>query len=197
MNKIITLTLIAIAITACSVSNEQKAKQLIKDHLKSTMNDYSSYEPIEFSQLDTVYSSYYEDSTYKVINRCYESSNEFLKTIEKYIEDANEFNSRIGRIVDRRGMAFEKYLPETKNKVDSLSVAMKNFRHNYKPKMTGFSMNHKMRGKNAFGANVVNEMVFFFDNSLSKVTDVMDAVEYKKLMDEYDRVHKMMDELGI
>lgn len=65
MKKLLTLLLITISgfafITGCQKSNENKAKELIKKHLSTTMNDFKSYEPVEFSKLDSAMTEFDEE----------------------------------------------------------------------------------------------------------------------------------------
>lgn len=59
-------TLIAIALSwlviGCS-SPEKKAKKLIEEHLSKTMNDFKSYEPVEYSKLDSTFTAYEREYT--------------------------------------------------------------------------------------------------------------------------------------
>ena len=144
MKKILSFALIILFLTACN-KDESKAKILIKEYLKTTMNDYSSYDPMEFSKLDTVYSRYYNDSTYINLQRLQSNNSDYIKKLEETIEKAEEFNGRIGRIVDRRGIASEPYLKEAKIEKNRLKLELRNLRKNHKSEMGGFSMVHKMR----------------------------------------------------
>lgn len=53
-----------IALVACSQSKEEKAKSLIKENMKTSMNDFKSYEAVEFGKLDSTYTSYHNDENY-------------------------------------------------------------------------------------------------------------------------------------
>ena len=50
------LIIICIGLIGCS--KENKAKSLIKESLSKSMNDYKSYEPVEYSKLDSSFSYY-------------------------------------------------------------------------------------------------------------------------------------------
>jgi len=47
------------------ISKEQKAKILIKKYLFEHLNDFNSYEPVLYSQIDTLFSSIDSDPIYK------------------------------------------------------------------------------------------------------------------------------------
>ena len=54
MKKVIfiLLTLLSILITSCSQTNESKAKKVIKEYFKETLDDYDSYSPMNYSELN-------------------------------------------------------------------------------------------------------------------------------------------------
>ena len=54
MKKVIfiLLTLLSILITSCSQTNESKAKKVIKEYFKETLDDYDSYTPMNYSELN-------------------------------------------------------------------------------------------------------------------------------------------------
>ncbi|HEX4373688.1 MAG TPA: hypothetical protein VHZ50_10330 [Puia sp.] len=53
MKKILFISLI---LSGCTFTREGKAKKLINEELKMTLNDYKSYEPMKFGNLDTPHS---------------------------------------------------------------------------------------------------------------------------------------------
>ena len=55
--SILTIAALSFLIISCS-SPEKKAKKLIEGHLSKNMNDFKSYEPVEFSKLDSSFSTY-------------------------------------------------------------------------------------------------------------------------------------------
>ena len=81
MKKILSLAIIILFLNSCTNSNEGKAKILIKEYLTTTMNDYSSYEPMEFSRLDSVYSRYYKDSTYIELRQLQSNKLNYIKDL--------------------------------------------------------------------------------------------------------------------
>jgi len=200
MKKILSLSLpfaiIILFLTSCN-NKERKAKILIKEYLKTTMNDYSSYEPMEFSKLDTVYSSYYKDSIYINLQKLQSNNSDYIKHLEETIKEADKFNGRIGRILDRRGIASEPYLKAANIENDRLTKEMRKLRKNFKSEMDGFSMVHKMRAKNTMGGIMIYETIFFFNKELTKVTGEMNAEEYNDFESKLKILQSQMDELGI
>lgn len=59
MKKVFIILLIVQISYGCS-TKEDKAKKIIKKDLSTTMNDFTSYEPIEFGKLDSMITKYDE-----------------------------------------------------------------------------------------------------------------------------------------
>src|SRR5690606_37986182 len=51
-------------IISCQKSNEDKAKDLIKQYIKENANDPEIYEPVEFETLDSMKTYYFTDREY-------------------------------------------------------------------------------------------------------------------------------------
>ena len=58
----LSLLIISSTLLSCTKSNDEKAKDLIKSDLSKKMDDFKSYEPVEFSKLDSNYSEYIKHS---------------------------------------------------------------------------------------------------------------------------------------
>lgn len=133
--------------TACG-SPEKTAQKLVKDYLKENLKDPSSYEPIEFGSLDTLYTSVAADTDYIKLAK------EATEYLQKAVYD--DYGSGWGII----GM-------KLKEKADSIE-------RNFVPAFKGWKMVHKYRAKNGFGALDLSTDIFCFNKELSKVTDVED-----------------------
>lgn len=80
MKRIIMVLVIVLA--GCSKSPEEKAQKLIKEYIINNANDPKSYEPIEFSNLDTFFKDEYDikglDSVNKLMKEERISFEEFI-----------------------------------------------------------------------------------------------------------------------
>lgn len=164
MKKIILLFCLFCA--SCTTP-EKEAQKIIKDELYSTMNDFNSYEPISFSGLDSLFSTYEMDSAY--------IKNEKLKIKFKELSDFAEIRIKENR-TDPEYMS-----KDGKSRID-MSIFVANIIYekewyklmrdsilsNFKPKFIGFKMLHKFREKNSIGATMINERVFYFDEMIKK-----------------------------
>lgn len=112
------------------------------------MKDPSSYEPIEFGSLDTLYTSVAADTEYIKL----------VKEATEYLQKAvyEDYGSGWGII----GM-------KLKEKADSIE-------RTFVPVFKGWKIPHKYRAKNGFGALDISTDIFCFDKGLTKITDVVD-----------------------
>jgi hypothetical protein len=165
MKNVLTLVLIVLVFSACN-NNEKKARKLIKEYLKTSMNDFSSYEPVEFSTLDSTYSSYEES----------EESHRLKEEIK---------NTRLA-VFDISVDYFD-----YKKKIDSLIGVDSLLSKSFIPDHNGYAMSHKFRGKNAFSAIMLKEYGYYFDKDLTKVTDVIDFNDaFEKFNESLERINK-------
>jgi len=63
MKKLFLFIIAAVALASCG-NNEQTAQKLINEELKNKLTDFKSYHPIAFGALDSLFSSYKNDSVY-------------------------------------------------------------------------------------------------------------------------------------
>lgn len=57
-------TILLLAFASCTQTNEDKARSLIEDQLKKTMNDWNSYEFVEMTPLDSSFSVLSDNEEY-------------------------------------------------------------------------------------------------------------------------------------
>jgi len=93
MKVIVSIIFLLLFVTACSPNNEERAKKLIKDYLKLSMNDFSSYEPMEFLTLDSTFSEFSDSKRCQKIDSLLAFSRENIKDYSdqiKYYQDAGD-----------------------------------------------------------------------------------------------------------
>jgi len=134
--KIITLTICFFAILSCNneSSFDGQLKKNATDYLMKNMNDPKSYESIEWSKVDTTYTSY--------------------TSSEKYIQKRKGIDSMMNQ--DIRNSNVENFSKDLLTKDKELEQTGKDF----KPEIDGYMITHKCRAKNAMGALVLNRMRF-------------------------------------
>jgi hypothetical protein len=198
MKNILLFTLIILILSACS-NNEKKAKKLIKDYLKTTMNDYSSYEPMEFLTLDSTFSEFSDSKRCQKIDSllafCRENIKDYSDQINYYQDAGDRFPSK-NVIIQLKGYrdAEEKHYSE-------LFDTYKKEKTLFKPEHIGWKMAHQFRGSNAFGAKIINMFIFYLNIDLTAIIKVEDLVEKNRLLDEkikteleeFEKLNKLLE----
>jgi len=152
MRKLVLALLYILLISSCSPSKEKKAQKLITQHLKETLNDWSSYESVKFGTLDTLYSKLEDDSLNIKVDKWVQSGQKIEQLINLYGHNVIDMYPKEFREGTSALDSIEKY----KNQVDSL---MKNF----KPQFIGWQMDHSFRANNAMGNKVICHYKYDFD----------------------------------
>ncbi len=160
MKQLLCLLSLVVILSSCSKSPEQKAKDLIKEEMKKSMNDFSSYEPVEYGKLDSAITPIdtFGDSI---------SYNSALQTMENAKKEMIEF-------ADTKSIAadYQNKYDKGKKESDSLKIVIDKKIKEYKPVFKGWVMVHKFRGKNKLGALVLNSIIYEFDKEITKIVDV-------------------------
>lgn len=130
---------------------DQKADTLIRHHLDSVLNDPKSYQPVQFTKIDTLFTDIYDESnSYNIpesgdsrrLIDLIENFNLYEKRVANgYYDNLNKINQRV---------------------IDSLKKA-------YNPKVRGYYVEHTYRATNGFGALTKHTTGFDLDTSLTKV----------------------------
>ena len=85
-NILLVLIVCLVALGSCKESNEDKAKKLIKEYVQKNANDPNSYESVELEKIDTLFSSYWDDSTYQELFQKQFSYNDSIADVTKYMD---------------------------------------------------------------------------------------------------------------
>lgn len=149
-----------------------KAKLLIRNEFKETMNDYSSYAPVSYSDVDSLFTSIWDDENFITT---------YVNPTIKYMDEVNRvFTNKISITYDAKPVL--KNIKETPGNYNEDSVFNLEMFDNYqslmygriksfKPEFIGWRLTHKFRAKNAYNATVLYDYEFKFDKDLSKVSD--------------------------
>lgn len=155
---------------SCS-SFEDKAKKAIKDNLKLTLDDYKSYEPVQFGKLEYAMSIWADAP--EVTN--------LLKKETYYIAKCQEYKEKYTLYeFDVLGKDFTMYFDLSGIYLDSaefIDEKIKTFEANFVPERIGWQMNHSFRAKTSSGNLRINKYLFIFDNNITRVTKAVDLSE--------------------
>lgn len=178
MKKLLSLGvfIISIVLVSCT-SNEKKAQNLIENHLKETLHDWSSYESVSFGSLDSTFTTLLDNPVYKEQFITYMAYKELVE--EKLKEEKNYRDMHSDWAISMR----RKLLSESQYYLDSviyyeplLAEAAKSFI----PEFKGWEMRHSFRANNAGGNKVIGHYRYYFDKDITKIVDSEDASEKDK-----------------
>lgn len=178
MKKLLLLgvLIISIMLVSCS-SNEKKAQNLIKEHLKETLHDWDSYESVKFSSLDSVYTTVFDNPLYIVYVDKYIEYAKALKKLMKEVESYDGMSSSWA--ISRQTAALNK----AQSSLDSTNYykpKMEEIELNFKPEFKGWEMEHSFRANNAGGNKVIGHYRYYFDKDITKIVNSEDASEKDK-----------------
>lgn len=163
MKKIILLVCAITALCSCEKSNEEKARELIESQLKANMNDWSSYEFVEISGVDSVFTAFMDSDEGK------DTQKQLSKLTSKIIE--YEVNSKYPILYGERTQTMKDSIPILKQMEDSLQNAYNTKEKEYKGDFTGYRTTFKFRGNNSLGAKIISSSIYFFNPEITEITD--------------------------
>ena len=157
--------LVLILFTASCQSNTDKAQKLIKDNLYKTLHDFTSYEPIEFSQLDSVYSTIESTGAPQLLkeaNALADSAQKLLKASRIFEESRKEYHfcDSMFLVTTRSADSLLEISNRIITKADSISL-------NFVPIFCGYRMTHRFRAKNSEGNFILTDNEYFIDKNIT------------------------------
>ena len=152
---------------ACSTP-ESKAKKAIKESLRTTLNDFKSYEPVQFSKLEVDSSKYTDVPEVSQYNSQADAdlatSNEYSSKAEIYYSEYTIDKYRAYVQVSSQFLDSAKlYLA----KVDSIKL-------HFVSKPIGWQITHTFRAKNLMGGLGLHTYLFTLNQELTKVIKSQD-----------------------
>lgn len=163
MKKLL-ITFIAIIFISCASSKEEKAKKIIKEHLMQTLKDPSSYDPVSYEHLDSVFSPYIDTDEGRRLFNLGGITGEYSKKGSEYHNKAMVSKTR--HELDIYGDSSTFYM----EKAEEYEKLYKKNEKNYKGDFIGWIMKHKFRAKNSMGGLDFDEQYFYFDKDVTKIT---------------------------
>jgi hypothetical protein len=153
--------------SSCVVNNQQKGEKLVKDYLKENLNDPGSYESVSFDHLFPEYFTY-ELSDPEGIRLQRQSVIFDSLSITYYHKAKKPFISKSNVL---KYTLLEKLYSK---KADSLNKLIKTKSDRWVPTVTYYTIEHKYRAKNGYGALTLHESKFSLDSGLTSVFSVSD-----------------------
>lgn len=193
--------LLALIMTSCTPSNEEKAEKLVKEVLKDYLYHPDSYEPISTS-VDSMFidattinpiveiSNEIKDLISK-INKCERIIESAESTMDIWASDDSQFSrgeyTRAKKEKEETKADLDKY---TKKLSGQLASLKENVAKYHKGEFTGWAVSHRFRSLNGAGSMTIpGEMIFFCDKEFTtcsgyEVNRFEDFTKILKAVDE-------------
>lgn len=170
------LLLLAISITSCTLHPEEKAKKTIKDYMFKTLNDFESYEPVEYGNIDSLFSDYTMDETYISSTKMYKRYLEIKDSLNE-IFDRNKKNEiyptkeEINLFITSNWFTSVTYY----NVIDSL-------KKNYHSHFIGMGLIHKFRAKDSSESTRLCSWQFILSPNFEEVLSTINLEKKSPIM---------------
>lgn len=159
--------LLLVAFIAFSCSPESKAKSIIEKRLKTSMNDWGSYEFVEMTPLKGYYTTFFNEEGASIFRKTLDYKDQLgrLQIEAKYPELYSK--KRYKEIVDS--------IPIYEKMIKSLDEEYTNKEKNFKGKLRGYNTQFKFRGKNKLGVLVLNCYKVYFNKDITEIVHIEDC----------------------
>lgn len=153
-------TILLLAFASCTQTNEDKARSLIEDQLKKTMNDWNSYEFVEMTPLDSSFSVLSDNEEYynlglklKVLDA---KSNYFISNVSSDYRNMDMWTDSAKQVIAE---------------MESVNKRMDEIQSSFVPEHNGWLTNFTCRGNNKLGQKVISKTRYYFNKEITEITD--------------------------
>lgn len=161
MKKTVLFICTIIALCSCGKSNEEKAKELIEAKLKTTMNDWSSYEFVKIDKVDSLFTSFEDSQEFK-------DTYQPLATVDSKIIEY-EVGSKYEILYGDRIQVMIDSIPILKGIKDSLQNIYDETEKAYKGNFIGYSTTFTCRGTNKMGAKIISSTKYYLNKDITEI----------------------------
>lgn len=186
MKKLLFVIMAAVLLAGCQ-SKEEKAQELIKKDMFTTLDDFDSYEPVE-TKLDSAFNSPYIDKEVRTnidkLDSCFIVALKNSKKLRKAVDDMRLWVSsttHTGRYqfqkADETAKECSKKSDEIHKELEDTENAIKNKIKETKRDFIGWETIHKFRNKDKNGEKSMHNYLYIFDKDMKNII-------YKEDMDD-------------
>ena len=146
--------------TACS--EQKKAESVIKEYIKSEINNPNSYEAIEFADLKADITSYKDEPEFEQYKKAKQDSISHYKYYTLYADPKNDTEKELKDM-------YESLLKKDRIKIDSLKAIVDGLMETNPERVRFYSLLHIWRMENEYGAMRRCRAVFYLTPDLKSV----------------------------
>lgn len=181
MKKLLLIFFISIPIIAFSqqkkISTVEKVKSGVKKYLYLTMKDYSSYQPVQWGKIETIFSDYLTTDRCKTLLDSVKAIKQpfgFYFTAAKARKEVDNINLETDSIYQ----SYVKILGPVVSKMNPLLKKIEIEKLMFKKQVIGYYIYHTYRGKNSYGAYTIASDGYTLNTYFKVIsTDSEDKIE--------------------
>ena len=165
MKKIILLVCAITALCSCGGSgnqNEKKVREVVEAKLKTEMNDWSSYEFVEMSKVDSVFTLFMHSEEAKSLD------DQISKTKSKISEYSVDKDFPL--LYGARTKVMADSIPILEQIRDSLQNLYDKKEEAYKGEFNGYKTRFTFRGNNKLGGKILTSSMYLFNKDITEIT---------------------------
>ena len=187
LNRLFIIIFVCSFAVSC-VSDEKKMQKLIKEYLYENLDDYKSYEPIEFQPSDSLFSDWTMDSMLPVLDEYYEKYSRLADSLQR----ERRLKSALGYSTSEIMETVPEYLEATFFTKITYKHLRDSIRDHFESRFIGYGIDHSFRAKNRLGGTEKREYQFIINPSKTRVIDVRDIekgeaiTNYSKIWNKYE-----------
>ena len=158
----IVLLFLCVALAGCGAkSNEDIAKDLIREKLKTTLPDFNNYESVNFGTMGTAYLAF-EETDQAISN---------AKTLGIYKDSVALLEKTISESKTAAGDNYKARVQQLQDSIKTISERNSAAKQTYIPEKI-FKLTHAYTVKDNAGLEKKTEAAFYFDKDFKKVLKV-------------------------
>jgi len=154
-----------------SQTRTEKAKILIREYFKENMNDYSSYSPVSYGKLDSLFTKIYDDES---ILSTYEWTMEAAKDANLTDVDVTYDLTEIIESMETRAHLYKEGAILKWKIYEGRRKILMEFIKLFTPEFIGWEITHKYRAKNQYNATILYNKEFRLNKGMTKITEIID-----------------------
>ena len=162
MKKLLILTISAFLLAGCQQSKEEKMQALIEAKLQQTMKDWSSYEFVNMSQVDSAFTSF------KFSEECKKQRMKILAAMNR----TSDMKKKLANCKKSEESLLKDSVTYLSKVEDELSKELKEMEREYKGDFIGFKADLTFRGNNSFGGKVLNKVRVMTNKEISEIVEM-------------------------
>ena len=161
MKKLLILAL-PFLIASCQQSKEDKMQSLIEAKLQQTMKDWSSYEFVNMSSVDSLFTSF------KLTEECKAQRMKIIAAMNR----TSDMKKKLENCKKSEEAILKDSVAYLSKIEDDLANELKKMEREYKGDFIGFKTELTFRGNNSFGGKVLNKVRVKTNKDITEIVDI-------------------------